>query len=79
MSWNKCPRGSWARSVSGVFALAALVSLLTFPEETTAQEVAFLRGQLNYLSGNSPRRTGNRGKTCTNGSRLWSLSSKLTK
>ena len=40
MSWSKCLRRSRGRAVSGVFTLAALVSPVTFPHETTAQEVA---------------------------------------
>ena len=40
MSWNKCKWGSRARAVSRVFALAALVNPITFPEESIAQEVA---------------------------------------
>ncbi len=53
MSWNKCPRGSLARAVSRVLALAALVSPSTFPEATTAQEVASVEDvfrDLNYRS-----------------------------
>ena len=40
MSWEKRLRGSRARAVSGVFTLAALLSPITFPGATTAQEVA---------------------------------------
>ncbi len=40
MSWNKYHGRSRASAVSGVFALAALLNPITFPEETTAQEVA---------------------------------------
>ena len=39
MSWNKYHRGSRSRAVSGVFALVVLLNPITFPEETTAQEV----------------------------------------
>jgi len=40
MSWNNRHRGSRTRAVSGMFALVVLVNPITFPEETTAQEVA---------------------------------------